>query len=418
MSTIHVSSEIAALRRVMVHRPDAGISRVSPKAAEELLFDDIVHLPRMQREHDVFTAVLRSFIGEANVLETQELLREALEADTEARREMLELIVNWEELPTKFVAELGALPSEELAEILITGYDERNDHILFNPIPNFIFTRDIAVTVNDHLIITKASKLARMRENFLTRLIIWAHPIFTGLREPGRIINLNKVDEFPPSKRGEMVSLEGGDAMILNENYLLIGVSERTNTYGINSLAERLFARGVIDNIARVDIPADRSFMHLDTIFTQVNQHDYVAYKPIIVDGLSSNVTVMRREGPAGSYPSVAEFLRAEIDPAARFILSGGGQSPYQEREQWTDGCNLVALRPGVAITYDRNPKTELAFEAAGYRVVHAIDLLKAFADGIIRPEEVHNTIITLPSSELSRARGGSHCMTCPIERG
>jgi arginine deiminase len=99
------------------------------------------------------------------------------------------------------------------------------------------------------------------------------------------------------------------------------------------------------------------------------------------------------------------------------FILSGKGESPYQEREQWTDGCNLVALKPGVALTYDRNPKTEEAFEDAGYRVVWARDLLKAFDDGIILPEEVKNTIITMPSNELSRARGGSHCMTCPIER-
>jgi arginine deiminase len=417
MSSIHVSSEIAPLRRVMVHRPDAGISRVSPKAAEELLFDDIVHLPRMQREHDVFTSVLRRFLGAENVLETQELLEQALEGHDEARREMLELIVLWEELPSRFVDELGSLPAAELAEILITGYYERKDYILFNPIPNFIFTRDIAVTVNDHLIITKANKEARMRENFLTRLIIWAHPIFSGLHDPGRIINLNKVDLFPPSRRGETVSLEGGDAMVLNKDYLLIGVSERTNAYGINSLAEKLFERGVIKNIARVDIPADRSFMHLDTIFTQINEHDYVAYKPIIVDGLSSAVTVMRQKGKTASYPSVADFLREEIDPEARFILSGGGESPYQEREQWTDGCNLVALRPGVAITYDRNPKTELAFGEAGYRVVHAIDLLKAFEDGIILPGEVKNTIITLPSSELSRARGGSHCMTCPIER-
>jgi len=401
----------------MVHRPDAGISRVSPKAAEELLFDDIVHLPRMQREHDVFTSVLRSFLGAENVLETQTLLEQALEGHDEARREMLELIVLWEELPSRFVDELGALPAAELAEILITGYYEREDYILFNPIPNFIFTRDIAVTVNDHLIITKANKEARMRENFLTRLIILAHPIFSGLREAGRIINLNMVDLFPPSRRGETVSLEGGDAMVLSKDYLLIGVSERTNAYGINSLAEKLFERGVIKNIARVDIPADRSFMHLDTIFTQINTHDYLAYKPIIVDGLSSAVTVMRQEGKAGTYPSVADFLREEIDPPAQFILSGGGQSPYQEREQWTDGCNLVALRPGVAITYDRNPKTELAFGEASYRVVHATDLLKAFEDGIILPGEVKNTIITLPSSELSRARGGSHCMTCPIER-
>jgi len=157
--------------------------------------------------------------------------------------------------------------------------------------------------------------------------------------------------------------------------------------------------------------------MHIDTVFTQINHNHIVAYKPIIVDGLSSTVEVLRKDGKTGLYPSVKDFFLEEINPNMEFILSGKGESPYQEREQWTDGCNLVALKPGVALTYDRNPKTEEAFEDAGYRVVWARDLLKAFDDGIILPEEVKNTIITMPSNELSRARGGSHCMTCPIER-
>ena len=99
------------------------------------------------------------------------------------------------------------------------------------------------------------------------------------------------------------------------------------------------------------------------------------------------------------------------------FILSGNGESPYQEREQWTDGCNLVALKPGVALTYDRNPMTEVAFKESGYEIIHATDLLEAFASGKTKPEDIENTIISLPSNELSRARGGSHCMTCPIQR-
>jgi arginine deiminase len=106
-----------------------------------------------------------------------------------------------------------------------------------------------------------------------------------------------------------------------------------------------------------------------------------------------------------------------EINPNMEFILSGNGESPYQEREQWTDGCNLVAIKPGVALTYDRNPKTEQAFKDKGYQIIHALDLLNAFEKGTLKPEEIENTIITLPSNELSRARGGSHCMTCPIER-
>ncbi len=417
-NSVNVKSEIGPLRRVIVHRPDEGISRITPKRAEELLFDDIVHLPKMQEEHDVFTNILKAFVGKENVLEVQQLLKEALGEDEVSKQDMVEKIVDYEELPSSFKEILKQLSNDELSQVLITGYYKEEDHFLFDPIPNFIFTRDIAVTVNDHIIITKASKEARFRENFIIRFIIWAHPIFGKLREEGRIINLNNVDIFPPSKRGEMVSIEGGDMMILHTDYLLIGASERSTPHGIESLKKHLFEKKVIKNVVQVNIPNDRSFMHLDTIFTQISEKDFVAYKPIIIDGLSSYVEVYSIDGEQKHYPSVREFIEAEISAEARFILSGQGETPYQEREQWTDGCNLVALKSGVAITYDRNPKTELAFKAAGYRVVHAPDLLEAFKDGIVLPEEVKNTIITLPSSELSRARGGSHCMTCPIERG
>ncbi len=416
--TINVSSEIGQLKRVIVHRPDEGIARISPKRAEELLFDDIVHLPKMQEEHDIFTQVLKAFLGEKNVLETRQLIFEALEADRDKRKEILEKIIEYEELPGSYVEMLLKLPNEILTEILITGYWEAEDHILFDPIPNFIFTRDIAVTVNDHVIITKAAKEARHRENYLTRYIFWAHPIFTELQTEGRIINLNTIEDFPPSKKGENVSVEGGDVMVINKDYLLVGRSERTTDHGIKSLREELFRKGVIDNLVQINIPKDRSCMHIDTIFTQINVNHLTAFKPIIIDGLGSNVIVYRKDGTTAAYGSVSDFFRREINPEMEFILSGNGETPYQEREQWTDGCNLVALKPGVAITYDRNPKTEEAFREAGYDVIHATELLKAFASGELKPEDVKNTIINIPSNELSRARGGSHCMTCPIERG
>ncbi|MEL6357837.1 MAG: arginine deiminase family protein, partial [Bacteroidota bacterium] len=376
------------------------------------------HLPKLQEEHDVFTSILRAFLGEENVLEIADLFKEALDRDTEAKREMLEMILDWEEQPAHLVEELMKLSNTDLTQTLITGYWAAEEHVLFDPIPNFIFTRDIAVTVNDHVIVTKAAKQARFRENFLTRFVMWAHPIFSPLRESGRIINLNDINEFPPSKRGEKISIEGGDMMILNKDYLLIGDSERSTGYGLRSLADKLFQKGVIKNVARVSVPAERSFMHLDTIFTQINRHDYVCFKPIIIDGLNASVECWRADGTKADFVNLKSFLTEELDPKARFIYSGQGISPFQEREQWTDACNLVALRPGVALTYDRNPETEKAFVEAGYRIMHANDLLKAFDDGIIRPDEIRNTIITLPSSELSRGRGGSHCMTCPIERG
>lgn len=413
---IKVNSEIGRLKKVIVHRPDEGIARISPKRAEELLFDDIVHLPQMQEEHDVFTDILKAFLGKDNVLETNDLLVEAIGHDQASTEEMIDLIMGYEEMNQATRQMLLDLSPKKLAEVLITGH-LNDDHILFDPIPNFIFTRDIAVTVNDHVIVTKAAKHARFRENFLTRFIFWAHPMFKHLKEEKRLINMNNVELFPPSKKGESVSIEGGDMMILNKDFLLIGRSERTSEFAIHSLRDKLFERGVIKNVVQINIPSDRSCMHIDTIFTQINNNDIVAFKPIVVDGMASNVEVHRDNGTSAFYHSIRDFMTNEINPKMNFILSGNGESPYQEREQWTDGCNLVALKPGVAITYDRNPHTSLAFEAAGYKVVHARQLLKDLKSGKVKVEDIENTIINIPSNELSRARGGSHCMTCPVER-
>jgi len=205
--------------------------------------------------------------------------------------------------------------------------------------------------------------------------------------------------------------------MMIHPDYLLIGCSERSSRHGIQSLTKALFEQDVVSQVVQVNIPSDRSFMHIDTIFTQVDRNHLVCYKPLVVDGISSTVEVLRKNGTVQHYASVKTFFQEEINPDMEFIYSGKGISPYQEREQWTDGCNLLTIKPGVALTYDRNPKTEEAFRESGYQITHALDLLTALDKGVIRPEQVEQTIITLPSGELSRARGGSHCMSCPIWR-
>ena len=417
MSRIHVSSEIGTLKRVIVHRPDRGIDRLTPKRFDELLFDDIVMLSAMQREHDLFTQVLGAFVGKENVIEAGGVLRQTLEADAAARDAMLRELLVYEELPDSYFSLLRDLDDRLLADVLISGELQGRDLVLFDPIPNFIFTRDIAVTVNDHIVITRASKEARFRENFIMSYVFRTHPVFRQMAAEGRLIDLNDVNAFPPSRRGERVSVEGGDCMILNKDYLLIGRSERSSDYGIELLADALLSKGVVKNVAKVTIPSDRSFMHLDTVFTQISERHAVCYKPIIVDGLSSYVDVYGREGRRAHYPSVREFILEEIRPDMGFIPVGGGRSPYQEREQWTDGSNLVVVKAGVGITYDRNTVTEEAFRRAGYEVVRAADLLADFDAGRREPGDVAHTIITIPSYELSRARGGSHCMTLPIER-
>ena len=413
----YVDNEISQLEQVITHLPSDGISRISPKKAESLLFDDIVFYPLMHEEYRIFQRLLHLFLGKENVLDTSDLIVEAIKANPEIRHDLIRKVIDFEELPQSFEQHLHDLDASVLSHILITGYHKAEDRILFDPIPNYMFTRDIAVTIKDHILISKAAKEARHRENLLSRFIFNNHPIFRPIAQSGKLIDLNDLEAFPPSRRAEVVNAEGGDIMMLSPQHLLIGCSERTSQYAFESVKKRIFELGLIDHVVQVNIPNERSFMHIDTLFTRID-HDIIScYKPIVYDGEGSNVIVYDKSGERRIYPSIKDYIITEVNKEMEFIFSGGGVSPYQEREQWTDSCNLVAIRPGVAISYDRNLKTLNAFNKGGYKVMDAEEVFRQSHSDDHFIDRLEKTIITIPSAELSRARGGSHCMTCPIKR-
>jgi arginine deiminase len=363
----------------------------------------------MQAEHSIFRKILGIFLEDENVFDTQNLLKEVVLLSDAAKTELVDSVCRLEKESDRTREKLRKLPADQLVYTLFTGMLAQENRQLFSPLPNYVFTRDIGAVINDHIIICNARKRARSRESILTRTIIHHHPLFREFVQKNRVIDL--------TQEGDDIKIEGGDIMIYDQKTLLVGCSSRTSAKAVEFLTGILFKKNVVQNVIRIDIPKKRASMHIDTLFTQVSKNEYVVFAPYILRDKKLKVYHYRKNSRAElTYPSMKQFF-ITMNPSTDFILCGGGKNPYDEREQWTDGCNLLAVKDGVAIAYNRNARTADAFREKGYNVVDAEIIINAWNKGIVKPDKMERTIISIPSTELSRARGGPHCMSFPIER-
>ncbi|MCU1602473.1 MAG: Arginine deiminase [Frankiales bacterium] len=397
MTASGVTSEVGRLRTVLLHRPGAELSRLTPRNSSDLLFDGVPWVGRAQEEHDAFAQELRD--RGVEVLYLQQLLAESL-ASEPARAEVVHSAV----APTMVGPTLAAtlrswlldLPADELAQHLVAGltHDElpRSGaagvvermagpaEFVVPPLPNVLFTRDSSVWVRDQVAVTSPSMRARQREASLTRSIYTHHPRFDGTA-------------LLYGGSREEAWFEGGDVLLLSPGVVAVGVGQRTTPAGVEAFALRAFASGVAHTVLAVPIAQERATMHLDTICTMVDT-DAVVMFPAVADTLmawtvTADDEAVRVEGPSPFLVAAAKAM--ELSELR--VVDTGLDPVTAEREQWDDGNNTLAIAPGLVVAYERNVVTNQALEAAGIEVVR------------------------IAGSELGSGRGGPRCMSCPVTR-
>ena len=362
-----IKSEIDPLSLVIVQKPGLFHDQMHPDHIKEyladgkpnpeyLLFDDLIDTNLAIKEHDDFTNVIKKVTGEDGCLYLNDLINDI-------------------------------------------GYNLLDQTPI--PLPNLIFTRDIAITIGKKIISTWASKKVRNSENKLTQKLLDQHEIFNNTE----IIHFSEI--------GPNISLEGGDVTIFNKDLVIIGLGERTSKDSIKKLEPIIFGEG-FNRIYAIELPKKRSMMHIDTVFTRISEEDVLYFSPLFdiqkpyIYNISSNQSI---ENVKATQTNIIELLNQD-GYKTNGIKCGGNIELNQYREQWTDGANAFTLKPGVAIGYNRNIHTIEELKKNNYRIISSSEFISDFNN--INDEKI---FITLNSSELCRGRGGPRCLTLPISR-